>query len=70
LIYNRQAPHASAAKLFTELFPGAEAQKVFGRQGKYLFHSEVDHKFRQASRRIQTSHAKVVNDFLGENIGI
>lgn len=44
---NKQAPHANAAKLFTDFFLGAEPQRVFGETGEYVFHPEVDHKFKK-----------------------
>ena len=44
---NRQAPHANAAKLFTDFFLGAEPQRIFGDLGEYVFHPEVDHKFKK-----------------------
>jgi len=44
---SRQAPHPNAAKLFTDFFLGAEAQRVFGETGEYVFHPEVDHKFKK-----------------------
>jgi iron(III) transport system substrate-binding protein len=44
---NRQAPHANAARLFTDFFLGPEAQKIFGELGEYVFHPEVDHKFKK-----------------------
>ncbi len=44
---NRQAPHPNAAKLFTDYFLSAEPQRVFGETGEYVFHPEVDHKFKK-----------------------
>ena len=44
---NRQAPHPNAARLFTEFFLGEESQRIFGNLGEYVFHSEVDHKFKK-----------------------
>jgi iron(III) transport system substrate-binding protein len=44
---NRQAPHPNAARLFAEFFLGADAQKVFGDLGEYVFHPEVEHKFKR-----------------------
>lgn len=44
---NRQAPHANAARLFKDFFLGPEAQKIFGDLGEYVFHPEVDHKFKK-----------------------
>jgi iron(III) transport system substrate-binding protein len=44
---NRQAPHANAAKLFTDFFLTAEPQRLFGESGEYVFHPEVDHKFKK-----------------------
>jgi iron(III) transport system substrate-binding protein len=44
---NRQAPHPNAARLFTDFFLGPEAQKLFGNLGEYVFHPEVDHKFKK-----------------------
>jgi len=44
---NRQAPHPAAAKLFTDFFLGAEAQRIFGDLGEYVFNPEVDHKFKK-----------------------
>ena len=44
---NRQAPHASAARLFADFFLGAEAQNIFGNMGEYVFHPEADHKFKK-----------------------
>ena len=44
---NRQAPHANAARIFTEFFLGAESQRIFGHLGEYVFHPEVDHKFKK-----------------------
>ena len=44
---NKQAPHSNAAKLFTDYFLGAEAQRIFGETGEYVFHPEVDHKFKK-----------------------
>jgi iron(III) transport system substrate-binding protein len=47
---NRQAPHPNAARLFTEFFLGAESQRIFGNLGEYVFHPEVDHKFKKDVR--------------------
>jgi iron(III) transport system substrate-binding protein len=44
---NRQAPHPNAARLFADFFLGPEAQKMFGDLGEYVFHPEVDHKFKK-----------------------
>ncbi len=44
---NRQAPHPNAARLFKDFFLGPEAQKIFGDLGEYVFHPEVDHKFKK-----------------------
>jgi iron(III) transport system substrate-binding protein len=44
---NRQAPHPNAARLFSNFFLRPEAQKVFGDLGEYVFHPEVDHKFKK-----------------------
>ena len=44
---NRQAPHPAAARLFTDFFLGPESQKIFGNLGEYVFHPEVDHKFKK-----------------------
>jgi iron(III) transport system substrate-binding protein len=44
---NRQAPHGNAARLFTDFFVGPEAQRIFGNFGEYVFHPEVDHKFKK-----------------------
>ena len=44
---NRQAPHSNAARLFKDFFLGPEAQKIFGDLGEYVFHPEVDHKFKK-----------------------
>ena len=44
---NRQAPHPNAARLFTEFFVGPGAQRIFGNIGEYVFHPEVDHKFKK-----------------------
>lgn len=44
---NRQAPHPNAARLFTDFFAGAEAQRIFGSYGEYVFHPEADHKFKK-----------------------
>jgi len=44
---NRQAPHPNAARLFTEFFVGPEAQRLFGNIGEYVFHPEVEHKFKK-----------------------
>jgi iron(III) transport system substrate-binding protein len=44
---NRQAPHPNAARLFTDFFLGPEAQRIFGDLGEYVFHPEVDHKFKK-----------------------
>jgi iron(III) transport system substrate-binding protein len=44
---NRQAPRPNAARLFTDFFVGAEPQKIFGDLGEYVFHPEVDHKFKK-----------------------
>ena len=44
---NRQAPHGNAARLFTEFFVGAEAQRIFGEHGEHVFHPEADHKFKK-----------------------
>jgi iron(III) transport system substrate-binding protein len=43
---NRQAPHPNAARLFTDFFLGPQAQQIFGNLGEYVFHPEVDHKFK------------------------
>ena len=47
---NRQAPHANAARLFTDFFLSAEPQRLFGELGEYVFHPEVDHKFKKDVR--------------------
>jgi len=47
---NRQAPRPNAAKLFTDFFLGAEPQRIFGETGEYVFHPEVDHKFKKDIR--------------------
>jgi iron(III) transport system substrate-binding protein len=47
---NRQAPHANAARLFTDFFLSAEPQRLFGELGEYVFHPEVDHKFKNDVR--------------------
>ena len=44
---NKQAPHANAAKLFTDFFLSAEPQRIVGETGEYVFHPEVDHKFKK-----------------------
>jgi len=44
---NRQAPHPNAARLFTDSFLGAESQRIFGGFGEYVFHPEMDHKFKK-----------------------
>lgn len=44
---NRQAPHPNTAKLFTDFFLTAEPQRIFGETGEYVFHPEVDHKFKK-----------------------
>lgn len=44
---NRQAAHPNAARLFTEFFLGPESQRIFGNLGEYVFHPEVDHKFKK-----------------------
>ena len=44
---NRQAPHANAARLFTDFFVSPEPQRIFGELGEYVFHPEVDHKFKK-----------------------
>jgi len=44
---NRQAPHANAAKLFADFFLSAEPQRIVGESGEYVFHPEVDHKFKK-----------------------
>ncbi|MSP40093.1 MAG: extracellular solute-binding protein [Deltaproteobacteria bacterium] len=44
---NKQSRHPSAAKLFTDFFLGAEVQRMVGETGEYVFHPEVDHKFKK-----------------------
>ncbi len=44
---NQQAPHPNAARLFTDFFLGYEPQKIFGDLGEYVFHPEVEHKFKK-----------------------
>lgn len=44
---NREAPHANAARLFADFFLGPEPQKIFGDLGEYVFHPDVDHKFKK-----------------------
>jgi iron(III) transport system substrate-binding protein len=44
---NRQAPHANAARLFTDFFVSPEPQRIFGELGEYVFHPEVDHQFKK-----------------------
>jgi iron(III) transport system substrate-binding protein len=44
---NRQAPHANAARLFSDFFLGPESQRIFGNLGEYVFHSEVEHRFKK-----------------------
>jgi iron(III) transport system substrate-binding protein len=44
---NRQAPRPNAAKLFTDFFLTAEPQRIFGDLGEYVFHPEVEHKFKK-----------------------
>ena len=43
----RQARHPNAARLFADFFLGYEPQKIFGDLGAYVFHPEVDHKFKK-----------------------
>jgi iron(III) transport system substrate-binding protein len=47
---NRQAPRPNAAKLFTDFFLSAEPQRIFGELGEYVFHPEVEHKFKKDVR--------------------
>ena len=47
---NRQAPRPNAARLFKDFFLGPEAQKIFGDLGEYVFHPEVEHKFKKDVR--------------------
>jgi ABC-type Fe3+ transport system substrate-binding protein len=44
---NRQAPHANAARLFADFFLGPEPQRIFGDLGEYVFHPEVEHRFKK-----------------------
>jgi iron(III) transport system substrate-binding protein len=44
---SKQAPHPNAAKLFTDFFLTAEPQRLFGETGEYVFHPEVEHKFKK-----------------------
>jgi iron(III) transport system substrate-binding protein len=44
---NRQAPHPNAAKLFTDYFLSGDSQRIVGETGEYVFHPEVDHKFKK-----------------------
>lgn len=44
---NRQAPHPNAARLFADFFLSYEPQKIFGDLGEYVFHPEVEHKFKK-----------------------
>ena len=44
---NRQAPHPNAARLFADFLLGADAHNVFGESGEYVFHPEVEHKFKR-----------------------
>lgn len=47
---NRQAPHPNGARLFADFFLGADTQRIFGSFGEYVFHPEVDHKFKKDVR--------------------
>jgi iron(III) transport system substrate-binding protein len=44
---NGRAPHPNAARLFADFFLGYEPQKIFGDLGEYVFHPEVEHKFKK-----------------------
>lgn len=44
---NRQSPHPNAARLFADFFLGFEPQRIFGELGEYVFHPEVEHKFKK-----------------------
>jgi iron(III) transport system substrate-binding protein len=44
---NAQAPHPNAARLFADFFLSYEPQKIFGDLGEYVFHPEVEHKFKK-----------------------
>ncbi len=44
---NRRAPHPNAARLFADFFLCYEPQKIFGDLGEYVFHPEVEHKFKK-----------------------
>jgi iron(III) transport system substrate-binding protein len=44
---NQKAPHPNAARLFADFFLSYEPQKIFGDLGEYVFHPEVEHKFKK-----------------------
>ena len=66
---NKQAPHANAAKLFTDYFLGAEAQRVVGETGEYVFHPEVEHKFKKDVKDDQIVTMKLPTNDEMENWG-
>jgi iron(III) transport system substrate-binding protein len=59
---NRQAPHPNAARLFTDFFLGPQAQKIFGELGEYVFHPEVDHRFKKDVRDDQIIVMRLPNN--------
>jgi iron(III) transport system substrate-binding protein len=59
---NRQAPHPNAARLFTDFFLGPQAQKMFGELGEYVFHPEVDHRFKKDVRDDQIIVMRLPNN--------
>ena len=59
---NRQAPHGNAARLFTDFFLGPQAQRIFGELGEYVFHPEVEHRFKKDVRDDQVIVMRLPNN--------
>src|SRR5215470_1814191 len=60
--YQSAAPHPNTARLFTEFFVGPEAQRTFGNIGEYVFHPEVDHKFKKDVKNDQIVVMRLPNN--------
>lgn len=59
---NRQAPRGNAARLFTDFFLGPQAQRIFGELGEYVFHPEVEHRFKKDVRDDQIIVMRLPNN--------
>jgi ABC-type Fe3+ transport system substrate-binding protein len=47
---NKKALHPNAARLFTNFFLEPESQRVFANIGEYVFHPDIEHRFKDVKR--------------------